>query len=117
MNWEQKEGYITTGGALNASIKYHSLFDNYQIRVGGLSAHGTAKTEEDAKRMAEEKLAELRKAFILSLIEKRSEDMYEFGNVCTIVKGGNWKIHGMDGRFEGTLEECKDQIVSWLLGK
>ena len=100
MNWEQKEGYITTGGALNASIKHHSLFDNYQIRVGGLSAHGTAKTEEEAKVMAEEKLTELRKAFILSLIEKWSEDSYMFGEDTMQIIGGyegedKWTVYGI----------------------
>ena len=116
MNWIQEDGYITTAGPLSASVKYHSLFDNYQVRVGGLSAHGSAKTKEEAKIFGEEQLQIAKRAFILSLITNIGEDLYEFGNLLDIVGGYDgdaWTVYNGDSvLFQGTLEECKNYIVS-----
>ena len=117
MNWIQEDGYITTGGPLRASVKYHSLFNNYQVRVGGLSAHGNADTEEEAKKFGEEQLQIAKRAFILSLITKDGHD-YKFGNILNIYGGyegvDEWTVYGEEDKelFEGTLEECKNYIVS-----
>jgi hypothetical protein len=118
MKWIQEDGYITTGGPLRASVKYHRLFEKYQVRVGGLSAHGSAKTEEEAKQFAEEQLQIMKRAFILSLITKWNEDLYILGiGVMQIVGGyvgGKWKVYqnSEHEQFCGTLEECKNYIVS-----
>lgn len=120
MNWAQEDGYITTGGPLRASVKYHKTFDNYQIRVGGLSAHGSAKTEEEAKRFGEEQLQIAKRAFILSLITKEGEDIYGFGGMLNInIIGGYdgidaWTVYGtgFNELHRGTLEECKNYIAS-----
>jgi len=118
MNWIQEDGYITTGGPLRASIKYHRLFEKYQVRVGGLSAHGSADTEEEAKQFGEEQLQTMKRALILSLITKFSDDLYILGiGVMQIVggyDGDNWKVYqnSEHEQFQGTLEECKNYIAS-----
>ncbi len=117
MNWIQKDGYITTGGPLRASVKYHRLFEEYQVRVGGLSAHGNANTEEEAKQFGEEQLQIAKRAFILSLITKAGNDVYSFGNLVDIIGGYDgldiWTVyHGDNATYQGTLEECKNYIVS-----
>jgi len=119
MKWIQEDGYITTGGPLRASVKYHRLFEKYQVRVGGLSAHGSADTEEEAKQFGEEQLQIMKRAFILSLITKFSDDLYILGiGVMQIVGGYDeidlWRVYQNSEHelFEGTLEECKNYIVS-----
>ncbi len=116
MNWIQEDGYITTKGPLRASVKYHRLFGKYQVRVGGLSAHGSADTEEEAKRFGEEQLQIAKRAFILSLITKDGHN-YKFGNILEMFGGyegvDEWTVcRGDDEQFYGTLEECKNYIVS-----
>ena len=117
MNWIQEGGYITTGGTLRASVKYHSLLNNYQVRVGGLSAHGSTDTEEEAKRFGEEQLQIMKRAIILSLITQPGEGVYSFGNLVDIIGGYHgldiWTVyHGDNATYKGTLEECKNYIVS-----
>jgi hypothetical protein len=100
-------------------VKHHKLFDNYQVRVGGLSAHGSADTEEEAKRFGEEQLQIAKRAFILSLITKFSEDAYTFGGELGVkiiggYTGDEWCVYraGMVKLFEGTIDECKNYIAS-----
>jgi hypothetical protein len=118
MKWIQEDGYITTGGPLRASVKYHKSFNNYQVRVGGLSAHWAADTEEEAKRFGEEQLQIMKRAFILSLITKFSDDLYVLGiGVMQIVggyDGDKWKVYQNSDQemFQGNLEECKNYIAS-----
>ena len=117
MNWIQEDGYITTEGPLRASIKYRKYGSDYQIRIGGLSAHGSAKTEEEAKQFGEEQLQIMKRAFILSLTTKAGNDVYSFGNLVDIVGGHDgldiWTVyHGDNATYKGTLEECKNYIVS-----
>ncbi len=116
MKWIQEDGYITTAGPLRASIKCRQFGSEYQIRVGGLSAHGSAKTEEEAKQFGEEQLQIMKRAFILSLIVEE-EGSYIFGKgVMKIAKedDGIWFLYGSDYDIitEGTLEECKNYIAS-----
>ena len=106
MNWEQKDGYITTGDTLKASVKYHRLFEKYQVRVGGLSAHGNFDTEEEAKRFGEEQLRIMKRAVILSLITKWSDDSYMFGNDVMQIIGGHdnidaWTVYGIQNKSHG----------------
>ena len=119
MKWIQEDGYITTAGPLRASIKYYRFFGKYQVRVGGLSAHGSANTEEEAKQFGEEQLQIMKRAFILSLITKFSDDLYILGiGVMQIVGGYDgidlWRVYqnSEHEQFYGTLEECKNYIVS-----
>ncbi len=119
MKWIQEDGYITTAGPLRASIKCRQFGSEYQIRVGGLSAHGSAKTEEEAKQFGEEQLQIMKRAFILSLIVKYSEDSYVFGKDVMQIIGGydgedKWTVYGIKFThlFQGTLEECKNYIAS-----
>ena len=119
MKWIQENGYITTGGPFKASVKYHRLFEKYQVRVGGLSAHGTADTEEEAKEFGEEQLQIAKRAFILSLIVQEEEGIYTFGSKLgiDIIRHKNnedkWTVYETSFKlFEGTLEECKNYIVS-----
>jgi len=115
MKWTQEDGYITTRGPLRASVKYHKTFDNYQIRVGGLSAQGSAKTEEEAKRFGEEQLQIAKRAFILSLIVEITSKEYNFGGLLCIakVKDNIWRVSSeRECLFQGTLEECKNYIAS-----
>ena len=115
MKWIQEDGYITTEGPLRASVKYHRLFEKYQVRVGGLSAHWSCDTEEEAKQFGEEQLHTMKRALILSLIDN-NEYGYVFGKgVMKIQKDGElWTVYGTayEELFKGTLEECKNYIVS-----
>ena len=115
MNWIQEDGYITTAGPLRASIKYRQFGSEYQIRIGGLSAHGSAKTEEEAKQFGEEQLQIMKRAFILSLIVETNNG-YIFGTGVMKIHedDGVWTVYGTayEELFEGTLEECKNYIVS-----
>ena len=117
MNWIQEDGHITTTGPLRASVKYHRLFEKYQVRVGGLSAHGSADTEEEAKQFGEEQLQIMKQAFILSLITEHGKNTYKFGGELGIRifgEGDEWRVYraGMVELHKGTLEECKNYIVS-----
>jgi hypothetical protein len=111
MNWTQEDGYITTGGALRASVKYRSQ-GNYQMRMGGLYAYATADTEEEAKRIGEEQLEIAKRAFILSLITKE-DDEYSFGRLLRIIQVQDiWRVESeSDYLFTGTIEECKNYIA------
>jgi hypothetical protein len=115
MKWTQEDGYITTGGPLRASMKYNRLFDKYQVRVGGLSAQGSADTEEEAKKFGEEQLAIAKRAFILSLITQDG-NAWRLGKNIVIVPSG--ELHalfvGEYGEFRGTLDDCKNYLVEWL---
>jgi len=115
MKWIQEDGYITTAGPLRASIKYRQFGSEYQIRIGGLSAHGSAKTEEEAKEFGEEQLQIMKRAFILSLIDN-NEYGYVFGKGVMKIQKDDvaWTVYGTayEELFEGTLEECKNYIVS-----
>lgn len=61
ISWEQKEGYIATGGEFKASVRRR--LDKYVARVGGLSAHWTCDTEQEAKEWAETWMNEFKKEF------------------------------------------------------
>lgn len=112
MNWKQEDGYITTTGALKASVKRR--LDKYVVRVGGLSAHWSCDTEEEAKKFGEEQLQLMKRAVILSLITGK-DNSYVFGaGVMKIHEDeGVWTVYGTayDELYEGTLEECKNYIV------
>jgi hypothetical protein len=117
MKWKQEDGYITTEGPLRASVKTigYSKSTRYELE---LSAHGTFDTEEEAKKFGEEQLQIAKRAFILSLIVKCSEDSYMFGKDVMQIIGGydsndEWRVYGYGFvvLFEGTLEECKNYIV------
>lgn len=114
MNWKQENGYITTEGTLKASVKYHRLFEKYVVRVGGLSAHGSFGTEEEAKQFGEEQLKSMKRAVILSLIKKITSREYSFGGLLCIanVKDDIWRVSNeREYLFQGTLEECKNYIA------
>ena len=81
--------------------------------------NGSAKvleSEQDAKEWAEARMNEFKKEFILSLITKDGYN-YKFGNILEMFGGyegvDEWTVYrGDDELFEGTLEECKNYIVS-----
>ena len=70
-----------------------------------------------AEKWAEARMNEIKKEFILSLITKFSDDLYTFGGLLEIVGGydgaDKWSVYQTSFKlFQGTLEECKNYIVS-----
>jgi len=91
--------------------------DRWITRVVLSGSAKVLESEQEAKRWAEARMNEIKKEFILSLITRAGNDVYSFGNLVDIVGGYDgldiWTVyHGDNATYKGTLEECKNYIVS-----
>lgn len=123
MNWKKDGGSIKSESNLHFA-KIVPFREGYLLDLKiGVESRREFDSDLKAEKWAETRMNEFKREFILSLIEKRSEDMYELGNdVCSIIggrDGDEWRVYGTKfvHLFEGTLEDCKNYIVSWLLDK
>ena len=112
MKWEETSRGLITVGPVIVSITRRGSGRSIEAKVG--SEVNYLETEQDAKEWAESRMNEIKKEFILSLIVQEGNN-YRFGKHIEI-------FHRYDDRycvfveelkvFKGTLEECKNYIVS-----
>lgn len=116
MKWEEtKYGPALLGPTVSATIRVTN--EGWIARIASSSLINNFISEQDAKEWAEARMNEIKKEFILSLITKAGNDVYSFGNLVDIVGGYEgldiWTVyHGDNATYKGTLEECKNYIVS-----
>lgn len=115
MKWEQRELGLALPGVISAIAT--DVPQGWAARVFRPKEDRICATEQDAKEWAETRMNEIKKEFILSLITKAGNDVYSFGNLVDIVGGYDgldiWTVyHGDNATYKGTLEECKNYIVS-----
>lgn len=115
MNWEQRELGLAIPGVVSAVVA--DVPQGWAARVFRPKEDRIYATEQEAKEWAEARMNEIKKEFILSLITKTGNDVYSFGNLVDIVGGYDgldvWTVyHGDNATYKGTLEECKNYIVS-----
>ncbi len=117
MKWEETSRGLITVGPVIVSITRRGSGRSIEAKVG--SEVNYLETEQDAKEWAESRMNEFKKEFILSLITKFGDDLYIFGIGVMQIVGGydgidRWRVYQNSEHelFEGTLEECKNYIVS-----
>lgn len=116
MNWEKKGCDWHHPGFIQANILDCTPFA-WVATVNINSRRIEASTEEEAKTLAEARMNEIKKEFIRSLVTKILDTEYGFGGLLEIFGGyegvDEWRVyHGDTTVYEGTLEECKNYIVS-----
>lgn len=112
MKWEERELGLALPGVISAVVT--DIPQGWAARVFRPNEDQICATEQDAKEWAEARMNEIKKEFILSLIAEEGNN-YRFGKHIEI-------FHRYDDRycvfveelkaFKGTLEECKNYIVS-----
>lgn len=114
MKWEQRELGLALPGVISAVVT--DVPQGWAARVFRPAEDHICATEHDAKEWAESRMNEIKKEFILSLITKFSDDLYILGiGVMQIVgEGDKWRVYqnSEHEQFQGTLEQCKNYIVS-----
>ena len=116
MKWEQtKYGSALLMPMVSATIRESEA--GWICLIASSSLTSYSDTEQEAKEWAEARMNEIKKEFILSLITQPGEGVYSFGNLVDIIGGYHgldiWTVyHGDNATYKGTLEECKNYIVS-----
>ena len=116
MKWIQQDDGVVHPGFIYARVSQNPF--GWVANVGVRKSQSINDSEQEAKQWAESRMNEIKKEFILSLITKFSDDLYILGiGVMQIVggyDGDRWRVYqnSEHEQFYGTLEECKNYIVS-----